>query len=301
MSQVSVRRGSITTIFIVRPRALGGFEPLEQHGMAPGEIAADQHDEVGQLEVLVEAGHRVAAEGALVARHRRGHAEPRVGVDVGGAEEAFDQLVGGVIVLGQELARDIEGDGVGPVPRDDLAQAVRDRVERGLPRHALAVDLGMQQPVLERQRLAERRALGAEPAAIGGMLGIAGDRRPAPAVRRRHDPAADAAIGTGGADAHAASARSGARAARSRRASTSWRRQNSKKLSAGPARWASQAAEQLLQQRRQLVERDVAGILARHRLLGGRSRTAADVDVIALDAVLARRSTLQASRPMSPM
>ena len=40
-------------------------------------------DDVGELDVLVGAGHRVRAERALVARHRRGHAEPRIGVDVG--------------------------------------------------------------------------------------------------------------------------------------------------------------------------------------------------------------------------
>ena len=48
-------------------------------------------------------------------------------------------------------------------------------------------------------------------------------------------------------------------------------------------------AEQLLQHRRQLVESDIAGILARHRLLGGRGGAAADIDVIALDALLAPR------------
>jgi hypothetical protein len=35
--------------------------------------------------------------------------------------EALDQLVGGVIVLGQELARDIERHGVGTVPVDRIA------------------------------------------------------------------------------------------------------------------------------------------------------------------------------------
>ena len=133
MSQVSVRRGSITTTFMSRPRALGRLEALEQHRMAPGEIAADQHHEIGQLEILVEARHGVAAEGALVAGHRRGHAEPRIGVDVGGAEEAFDQLVGGVIVLGQQLARDVEGHGIRPVPGDDLAKALRHGIERARP------------------------------------------------------------------------------------------------------------------------------------------------------------------------
>src|SRR5882757_11048649 len=44
--------------------------------------------------------------------------------------------------------------------------------------------------------------------------------------------------------------------------------------------------EQALEQRRQVVERHRLGVLARHRLLGGRSGPAADIDVIALDALL---------------
>ena len=57
---------------------------------------------------------------------------------------------------------------------------------------------GCSSRVFEPQRLAERRALGAQPAEIGGMLGIAGDRRPAAAVRRREHAAADPAIGACG-------------------------------------------------------------------------------------------------------
>src|SRR5262249_61052259 len=99
------------------------------------------------------------------------------------------------------------------------------RIERGFARDAATVDLGMQQAILERQRLGERRALGAEAATIGGMVGIARDLRAAAAVRLRHDAAADAAIGTGRADrSHAA------------RAWISLRRQKSKKVSVGPAR-----------------------------------------------------------------
>ena len=85
--------------------------------MAPGEVRADQHDEIGLLEILVAAGHRVGAERALVAGDRRGHAQPRVGVDVGRADEALHQLVGDVVVLGQQLAGDVEGDAVGAVLR----------------------------------------------------------------------------------------------------------------------------------------------------------------------------------------
>ena len=34
--------------------------------MAPGEVGADQHDEIGLLQILVESGHRVGAECAAV-------------------------------------------------------------------------------------------------------------------------------------------------------------------------------------------------------------------------------------------
>ena len=144
---------------------------------------------------------RCRAEGAPVARDRRGHAEPRIGVDVGRAEKAFDQLVGGVIVLGQQLAGDDRRR-----PRRAHAASMVSRKPSATCRARAshdtrtAVDLGMEQPVFERQRLAERRALGAEPAAVGGMRRIAGDRRRRPSVRRRDDAAADAAIGAGRAD-----------------------------------------------------------------------------------------------------
>ena len=171
-----MRRGSID--HDLRAALLRGRrEALVEHRMAPGEIRADQHDEIGQLEILVGAGHGVGAEGALVAGDRRGHAQPRIGVDVGRADEALHQLVGDVVVLGQHLAGDVEGDAVRPVLGDRVARSAarRDRARRPSSRAAPSIER-MQQPVVERQRLAERRALGAQPAEIGGMVGIAGDR-----------------------------------------------------------------------------------------------------------------------------
>ena len=47
---------------------------------------------------------RIGTEGALVCRHRRGHAQPRIGVDISAADKALHQLVGDVIILGQQLA-----------------------------------------------------------------------------------------------------------------------------------------------------------------------------------------------------
>ncbi len=54
--------------------SLGGDHALIKDGMAPGRIGADQHDEVGFIEIAVGAGNHVGAKGAAVAGYRRGHA-----------------------------------------------------------------------------------------------------------------------------------------------------------------------------------------------------------------------------------
>ena len=290
ISHVAVRRGSMTTTLHA------GRAPCARHrcaGRAPGwhqaEIGADQHDEVGELEILVVAGHHVLAEGALVAGDRRRHAEPRIGVDVGGADEALHQLVGDVVVLGQQLARDVERDGVGPVLGDGVREASRRPGRAPRPsRRARPPIVGMEQPALERQRLAQRRALGAEPAAIGRV--VADRRRSRRRLGRR-----------------ASRRRRSRRRNRGRwcgcscRQRSDWRagRQVAQGLDLVAAAELEEAfgragamgeprRQQLLEQRRQFIEHDVAGVLARHRLLGGRRRAAADEDVIALDDVVAR-------------
>ena len=182
----------------VLPRRPGGFDALEKHRMAPGGIGADQHDEVGLLQILVAAGHGIGAEGARMSGDRRGHAQARIGVDIGGADETLHQLVGDVIVLGQKLAGDIERDRVGPVRGDGRGEGVGDRIERRVPGCTGAVDFRFQDAARQADRLAERRAFHAEAAAIGGMLGIAGDGQ-RPVAQACQHAAADAAIGTGGA------------------------------------------------------------------------------------------------------
>ncbi len=156
--------------------------------MAPRGVRADEHDQVGVIEILVESRHRVGAERASVARDRRRHAQARIGVDIGRADEALHQLVGDVIVLGQQLAREIERDRVRPVAFDDAREAVGHAIERLIPidareRAIARAHHGVQQARLKPERLAERRALGAEPAEIRRMLRIARDRRAARPVR----------------------------------------------------------------------------------------------------------------------
>ena len=80
---------------------------------------------VGVVDVLVACRRRVAAERLLVARHRARHAQPRIGVDVVGADEPLGELVEDVVVLGQQLAGHVERDAVGTVLADALRRTGR--------------------------------------------------------------------------------------------------------------------------------------------------------------------------------
>ncbi len=153
---------------------------LEQHRMTPGGVRADEDDEVGRLEVVVGAGHGVGAEGAAMAGHRGGHAQPRIGVDVGRADEALHQLVGDVIVLGQQLAGEIEGDRVRAVTLDDALETVGDAVERVGPGNAREAAVGLPKHGVEqaaREARASRRA--PSPWSRGGRDWRGGRRSPA--------------------------------------------------------------------------------------------------------------------------
>jgi len=109
--------------------------------MAPGGIAADQHDEIRLVDVVVTARHNVLAKCADLSCHGRGHAQPGVGVDVRGADEPLHQLVGDVIVLGQKLAGDVKRHRIGTVLRDRARKSASNQVECVVPCHSAAVDL----------------------------------------------------------------------------------------------------------------------------------------------------------------
>ena len=180
-------------------------DALEQHGMAPGRVRTDENDQIGAVEILVGAGHGVGAESAPMARDRRGHAEPGIRVDVGRADKSLHQLVGDVIILGEQLAGEIEGNRLRPIARDDPLEIFGDRIERRIPigSHQRAVAgpaHRMKKARLQAKRLAQSRALRAEPAEIRRMLRIAGYCRAAAAVGRREQSAPNAAIRAGGAD-----------------------------------------------------------------------------------------------------
>ena len=109
-----------------RALALAVADARPDDRVAGGGVRPEQQEAVGERDVGVRRRRAVEAERAAVAGDRRGHAQARVGVDVVRAEKALGELVDRVVVLGQQLAGDVERDRVGAVLVDDRAQAARD-------------------------------------------------------------------------------------------------------------------------------------------------------------------------------
>ncbi len=171
---------------------------------------------VGELDVLVRGGRRVAAEGLEVPGHRGGHAHPRVGLDGVRPEDALHEEVLEVLPLDGELPRAVERDGVAPVLLDDPDDLVDDQLLGLLPRrlapdvvtegalglaHApgedvgvVAPDQGLGQPV-DVDRLGRGEALDALEPGVGRMLrvGLHADDPPVLGLDQRAAP--DAAVG----------------------------------------------------------------------------------------------------------
>ncbi len=194
--------GGATRVDHHQPGAAPGAgcpDALHQHRLAPRQVRAGQHDQVSLFQVGVIHRHHILAEGPQVPRHGRGHAQPRIGVDVGGADEAFGQLVGNVVVLGQQLAGDIQRHRVRPVAGNAGRQAGGHLAQGFVPARGGPLNYGFEQPSLEPQRRGQRRALGTQPAAVGGMVRIAAHADGTITGALRQHAATHAAVGTGGA------------------------------------------------------------------------------------------------------
>jgi hypothetical protein len=105
-------------------------------GMRVRGVRAGDEQDARVRDVVVAGGRCVGAQRELVARHRAAHAQPRVGVDVVRADEALGQLVEDVVVLGEQLARDVEADRIGSVLVHDAWKRSAAHVERGVPPRA---------------------------------------------------------------------------------------------------------------------------------------------------------------------
>ncbi len=82
----------------------GVLQAAKQNRVRPGGVGTGDEHRLRVVDVLVARGGRVGPQGGLVPGHRAAHAQPRVGVDVVGAEQALGQFVEDVVVLGEQLA-----------------------------------------------------------------------------------------------------------------------------------------------------------------------------------------------------
>ena len=152
-----------------RARGLRGDDALIEHGMRPGRIGADHHQQVATLEIFVIAGHCVGTEGAFVACHGGGHAQARIGIDIGAADEAFHEFVGDVIIFSQQLSGEVKRHGIGAMFADDFPETGTDMIERTVPVGAHASDTRVQQAPLLPHCFRQSRTLDTEPAEVGRM------------------------------------------------------------------------------------------------------------------------------------
>ena len=190
---------------------VGGARVLDaakHDGVRPGRVAAGDEQALRVAQVVVAGGRRVGAQRGLVAGHGAAHAQARVGVDVVGADQALGQLVEDVVVLGEQLAAQIEAHRVGAVAVDGGGEALRRGVESRVPVDgvrclaALRAQLGLQQPGLQCDGPAggevQGAALGAQAAEVGGVVGVAAHAGDGVAVGLDDHAAAYAAVGAGG-------------------------------------------------------------------------------------------------------
>jgi hypothetical protein len=161
-------------------------------------VGAEQQQAVGQREVRVRRRRPVRAERAGVARDRARHAQARVRVDVVRAQEPLRELVDRVVVLGEQLAGDVERDRIGAVGVDDRAQPPGDVAQRlvpaGLDEPAVPAQQRRRGAVAGVHRRAQFGRLPARPSPVDRVARVAAHRRDAARAHVDLQAAAGAAV-----------------------------------------------------------------------------------------------------------
>ncbi len=119
---------------------------------------------------------------------------------MGRSDEALDQFVGDIIILGQKLTGDVKGHRFRTMFFNGVAQAICGFGNGGFPANLFAVDFGFKQAKialgLGHDGVDQRRPLGADAPKVGGVVGIAADS-PSVTGWRNDQATANTAIGAG--------------------------------------------------------------------------------------------------------
>ena len=114
-------------------RLQGFLESPVDDRMLLRQIRAERQQALGMFEVAVAPRRPIRTERALVAGHRRRHAQGGVAVVVVGADDAAHQLAERVELFGHDLAGGNHRHGIAPVARLDALELVRHAIQRGIP------------------------------------------------------------------------------------------------------------------------------------------------------------------------
>ena len=123
--------------------AAGLEDAAEEHGVHLRHVVAPQDEVVADVEVLVAAHGLVALELRDEPRHRAGHAEPGVRLEVVALEPALHPLQRGVTVEHGPLSRPVHPHRVRAVLVQRLLELRRDQVQRLVPRDARERSVGV--------------------------------------------------------------------------------------------------------------------------------------------------------------
>ena len=140
--------------------------------MTPRGIRANQHDQLGLLKVLVAVRHGIATKGAFMPRHRRRHTQPRVGIDVAGANKAFGEFIDHIIIFGQQLARHIKRHCIRAMFGNNRAELIGYILGRLRPIGPYPANGWIQQTAFRTHSFAKGRAFHAQAPKVSRMIGI---------------------------------------------------------------------------------------------------------------------------------
>ena len=101
--------------------------------MRPRGVRSGDEKTARVIDIVVARGRRIGAKRRLVTGDGARHAEPRVRVDVVGADKPLGEFVEDVIILGQQLTGNVERDAVGAMVANARREAIGQRIEGRIP------------------------------------------------------------------------------------------------------------------------------------------------------------------------
>ena len=136
--QIGCRRGiGATRIdhddFKIGPRRLGRLDATKQNWVRKRRVGTGDEQAMRAVDIGVTGRRRIGTQRHFVTRHRRRHAQARIGIDVVSADQALGEFIEDVIVLGQQLPGNVKRHTVRTVFTNDVRKPRGGMIQRRNP------------------------------------------------------------------------------------------------------------------------------------------------------------------------